>query len=125
MSSATGESRSIALNIALGIALLGAGFLLYRWWVQRGEDNRLRDGARAACVADVGEPTCSDHLARFHDDCARLTRRHPGRHSSAPEGTEPEAYLRCIELGADAWIADNGRKAEANARQRREDLAPQ
>ena len=85
----------------------------------------MRDAALPGCTQRLAnETTCRDHLVRFHEDCARLTRRHPGRYSGGAEVPDPSSYLDCVVLGVDDWVADNGRKTAAAAEQRRLDSSP-
>jgi hypothetical protein len=114
-----GAIASLAgVALVLGVALVT--------WVERWRDTaRVREQAASACVQRLGtEADCREHLARYHDDCARLTTRHYGRGQSGPQGPDPERYLDCVVLGVDAWVAENGRQKDAEVKQRRRDMTP-
>ena len=109
---------------AIGLAVLLLGWVLVGWFRERREDGRLRDQALPACAERLGSAeTCRAHVAQYHDDCARLTRRRPGRLSNEKGGPDLDAYVSCVVLGVDGWVADNGRKADEEARRRTQERA--
>jgi hypothetical protein len=118
------ESKRSWTLIVVGVLTVSfAGYLLFNWWTHRRQDLAMRDSVVGECTAQLGAAACKDHLDRYHDDCARLTRTRSGKYSGAPDAPNHEKYLSCVVLGVDAWVEDNGRKAAAAAQQRRADEA--
>jgi hypothetical protein len=111
--------------VVIAAALLFAGFTLWDWRERRATASRARDQAMPTCVADLGsEDVCRARFDQFHEDCARLNKARSGRSSPASARIDPYGYLRCVELGVDAWVAENGRQQDAAGRQRAHDLQP-
>src|SRR5690349_1552542 len=98
----------------IAAALFFAGLLLWDWRERRLMASKAREQAVPGCVTDLGsEEVCRAHFEQFHEDCARLNGvGHGGRGSRAPTRIDPYGYLRCVELGVDAWVAENGQKRE-------------
>ena len=97
--------RLVIAAIALGVVFFT--WMTYAWWQRR-------------ALGAGGEDACRDHLARYHEDCARLAARGgAGRISSGPKPwIDQEAYLECVVLGADEWVRENGRRGAQQERQR-------
>jgi len=116
------------LTMLLGVMLVGVTVLVLRnWWQRRALGEAARAQAMPGCIARLGdEATCRDHLAANDEDCARLTFRGGGmRGSPGPARIEPVAYLDCIVLGVDGWVAQNKRKHdEADLQRAREAVQP-
>jgi hypothetical protein len=105
------------------VAALGALVLVitcYEWWKIRGLARQAREQATPACEQQLGADVCREHLARYHDDCARLTTKRPTRLSPGPTRLDADSYLRCVVLGVDDWVAENGRKREEEERASRQ-----
>jgi hypothetical protein len=104
--------------VVFGIAIVGA--LCHAWWKARSLGNEARAQAVPACEEQLGIELCREHLERYHEDCARLTLVRPRRTSPGPMRIDAEAYQRCVVLGVDEWVAENGRRHEEEERQRRQ-----
>jgi hypothetical protein len=119
------QGRWWVLGLALVIGLGMMGWVVYGFWKHRAEDAELRASVLVECAARLGgEAACREHLAKSHDDCARLTRTRPGRYSGGTDSPNRDAYLSCVVLGVDEWVAENGRKKQAEARDRAQAEAP-
>jgi len=97
----------------VALAIVVCTWLMVAWWQRRALCNEARERALPACTSRLGsEEACREHLARYHDDCATLT-FHGGKGRTSP-GQKPyvnqQAYLECVVLGVDAWVAENGRQ---------------
>ena len=106
--------RVVVGAIAVGIALSAA--FLNAWWQRRTLGNEARARALPACAERLGgEDACREQMARYHDDCARLT-FHDSRGQRSlnpgPARIDQDAYLECVVLGVDEWVAENARQRE-------------
>jgi hypothetical protein len=111
--------RSVVAAIALAIAL--SAWFLHAWWQRRALGDEARALALPACTERLGsEDACRDHLATYHDECARLTFHGGGQRSlnPGPARIDHAAYLECVVLGVDAWVAENGRALERGEAER-------
>jgi hypothetical protein len=104
------------LGIVAAIGALVVGITGYQWWNIRGLVKQAREQATPACEQQLGADACREHLARYHDDCARLTTKRPTRLSRGPTRIDADSYLRCVVLGVDEWVAENGRRHEEEER---------
>lgn len=111
-------SPSLTLAAVIAFASLVGGAVCWNAGEMRSAAKKARAAALPACVEQLGEAACRAHLDQHHDDCARLTTRRPSRGSRGPTGIDQEAYLRCVVLGVDEWVAENGRRQEELARER-------
>lgn len=103
----------------IAAVLFFAGLALWDWRERRLMVSKAREQAMPGCVADLGsEEVCRAQFERFQEDCARLNLGRGGRYTRGPTRVDPYGYLRCVELGVDAWVAENGRKREEAARRR-------
>jgi hypothetical protein len=106
-------ARSLVAGVALAIGL-GAWFTV-AWWNRRAMFVEARERAQLACTAKLGEDACSEHLALYHDDCARLTYHQGGNRSLHGQKSfvDQAAYLECVVLGVDGWVEGNRVRKEA------------
>jgi hypothetical protein len=118
MAPSTSTPPNATIAATIGIALLVLGAVCWSWWETRVAAGRARAAALPACVEQLGEEACRAHLEQHHADCARLTTLHPSRGSRGPTGIDQAAYLRCVVLGVDEWVAENGRRQDEQARER-------
>jgi hypothetical protein len=112
------------LGVAIVLGTLVMGIYGYDRWKMHVLSRQAREQATPACEEQLGADACRDHLERYHDDCLRLTRMRAFRGLRIPPSIDAGAYQRCVVLGVDEWVAENGRLHEEAERSRRDQYRP-
>lgn len=82
-------------------ALAVVALMFFVWRFLASEDRDAKQGARAECVARLGEAACDEHMSANHRVCFNYNNKGAGRFQARV--FDRQGYVDCIVMGPDAW----------------------